>query len=53
MTPPSTGEWREPVEQAVLQRARHGGRPVVVYGGENRLIDFFYTTPGRQAPLHR
>ncbi|WP_151484535.1 NAD-dependent epimerase/dehydratase family protein [Streptomyces albicerus] len=52
--PPAIVAWRRPVEEAVLRRARHGGRPVVVqpgllYGGENRLIDLFYTDPGKQA----
>ena len=52
--PPAIVAWRRPVEEAVLQRAQHGGRPVVVqpgllYGGENRLIDLFYTGPGKQA----
>ncbi|MFF3256109.1 NAD-dependent epimerase/dehydratase family protein [Actinacidiphila glaucinigra] len=46
--------WRKPVEDAVLERAQQGGRPVVVqpgllYGGENRLIDIFYTAPGKDA----
>jgi nucleoside-diphosphate-sugar epimerase len=52
--PPSPVAWRKPVEQAVLRRAEQSGRPVVVqpgllYGGENRLIDAFYTVPGREA----
>ena len=52
--PPAVVAWRKSVEDAVLERARHGGRPVVVqpgllYGGENRLIDIFYTTPGKEA----
>ncbi|MET8772436.1 NAD-dependent epimerase/dehydratase family protein [Streptomyces sp. NPDC004658] len=52
--PPSLVAWRKPVEDAVLGRARQGGRPVVVqpgllYGGENRLIDFFYAVPGKEA----
>ncbi|MFE6941970.1 NAD-dependent epimerase/dehydratase family protein [Streptomyces chartreusis] len=52
--PPSLVAWREPVEEAVLRRARQGGRPVLVqpgllYGGENRLIDLFYTSPGKDA----
>ncbi|MGW4538412.1 NAD-dependent epimerase/dehydratase family protein [Streptomyces chartreusis] len=50
--PPSLVAWRKPVEEAVLGRARQGGRPVLVqpgllYGGENRLIDLFYTSPGK------
>ncbi|MFD0434938.1 NAD-dependent epimerase/dehydratase family protein [Streptomyces chartreusis] len=50
--PPSLVAWRKPVEEAVLRRARQGGRPVLVqpgllYGGENRLIDLFYTSPGK------
>ncbi|MFC7906827.1 NAD-dependent epimerase/dehydratase family protein [Streptomyces nigra] len=52
--PPSIVAWRKPVEEAVLARARQGGRPVVIrpgllYGGENRLIDLFYGTPGKEA----
>lgn len=52
--PPALVAWRKSVEDAVLERARRGGRPVVVqpgllYGGENRLIDTFYTTPGKEA----
>ncbi|MBG7697855.1 NAD-dependent epimerase/dehydratase family protein [Streptomyces sp. MC1] len=52
--PPSLVAWRKPVEYAVLRRAQQGGRPVVVqpgllYGGENRLIDLFYTVPGKEA----
>ncbi|MGW2034386.1 NAD-dependent epimerase/dehydratase family protein [Streptomyces sp. NPDC001811] len=52
--PPSLVAWREPVEDAVLRRARQGGRPVLVrpgllYGGENRLIDMFYAVPGKEA----
>ncbi|AZP15198.1 NAD-dependent epimerase/dehydratase family protein [Streptomyces aquilus] len=52
--PPPVVAWRKPVEDAVLRRAREGGRPVVVrpgllYGGENRLIDMFYGVPGRAA----
>ncbi|MEU3340852.1 NAD-dependent epimerase/dehydratase family protein [Streptomyces sp. NPDC002144] len=52
--PPPVVAWRRPVEEAVLRRAERGGRPVVVqpgllYGGENRLIDLFFTAPGRRA----
>lgn len=52
--PPALVAWRRPVETAVLQRAEQGGRPVLVrpgllYGGENRLIDLFYTDPGKDA----
>lgn len=52
--PPALVAWRKPVEDAVLGRSARGGRPVVVqpgllYGGDNRLIDSFYTTPGREA----
>jgi nucleoside-diphosphate-sugar epimerase len=52
--PPALVAWRKPVEDAVLRRAQQGGRPVVVqpgllYGGENRLIDAFYTSPGKAA----
>lgn len=44
------------MEDAVLERAQQGGRPVIVqpgllYGGENRLIDIFYTTPGKEAGI--
>jgi nucleoside-diphosphate-sugar epimerase len=52
--PPAIVAWRQPVEQAVLDRAGRGGRPVIVqpgllYGGENRLIETFFTDPGRRA----
>ncbi|MBY8880089.1 NAD-dependent epimerase/dehydratase family protein [Actinacidiphila acidipaludis] len=52
--PPPVVAWRRPVEDAVLGRADQGGRPVIVrpgllYGGENRLIDLFYTRPGQEA----
>lgn len=52
--PPPLVAWRRPVEDTVLERARQGGRPVVVrpgllYGGENRLIDSCYTVPGKEA----
>ncbi|MFD8091489.1 NAD-dependent epimerase/dehydratase family protein [Streptomyces malaysiensis] len=52
--PPALVVWRKPVEDAVLGRSGRGGRPVVVrpgllYGGDNRLIDSFYTIPGREA----
>ncbi|WP_020140688.1 NAD-dependent epimerase/dehydratase family protein [Streptomyces sp. 351MFTsu5.1] len=52
--PPGLVAWRKPVEDAVLARAEQGGRPVVVqpgllYGGENRLINIFYTAPGKEA----
>ncbi|MCQ6246516.1 NAD-dependent epimerase/dehydratase family protein [Streptomyces malaysiensis] len=52
--PPALVAWRKPVEDAVLGRSGRGGRPVVVrpgllYGGDNRLIDSFYTIPGREA----
>jgi nucleoside-diphosphate-sugar epimerase len=51
--PPAIVAWRRAVEEAVLSRADSGGRPVVirpglVYGGQNRLIDDFFTGPGRQ-----
>ncbi|WP_406323387.1 NAD-dependent epimerase/dehydratase family protein [Streptomyces sp. NBC_01637] len=54
--PPALVAWRKPVEDAVLERAQQGGRPVIVqpgllYGGENRLIDIFYTTPGKEAGI--
>jgi len=52
--PPAVVAWRRPVEDAVLARAQQGGRPVLIrpgllYGGENRLIDMFYGTPGKAA----
>jgi nucleoside-diphosphate-sugar epimerase len=52
--PPALVAWRQPVEKAVLDRATSGGRPVIVhpgllYGGENRLIEAFFTDPGRKA----
>lgn len=52
--PPAVVAWRRPVEEAVLSRAAEGGRPVVIqpgllYGGENRLIDLFFTAPGKEA----
>jgi len=51
--PPALVAWRQAVEAAVLARAEQGGRPVVVqpgllYGGDNRLIDIFFTAPGKQ-----
>ncbi|MBR7825980.1 NAD-dependent epimerase/dehydratase family protein [Actinospica sp. MGRD01-02] len=50
--PPSVVAWRRPVEDAVLARAADGARPVIVqpgllYGGDNRLIDHFFITPGK------
>jgi len=52
--PPAIVAWRRPVEEAVLRRSATGGRPVVVqpgliYGRENRLIDAFFTAPGRES----
>lgn len=52
--PPPVVAWRKAVEDSVLGRAEQGGRPVVVqpgllYGGENRLIDYFFTRPGKEA----
>jgi nucleoside-diphosphate-sugar epimerase len=52
--PPALVAWRQSVEAAVLARAERGGRPVVIqpgllYGGDNRLIDIFFTAPGKQA----
>ncbi|SEN78739.1 NAD-dependent epimerase/dehydratase family protein [Actinacidiphila rubida] len=52
--PPPVVAWRKPVEDAVLRRTQQGGRPVVLrpgllYGGENRLIDLFFTQPGTAA----
>jgi nucleoside-diphosphate-sugar epimerase len=50
--PPGAVAWRKPVEDAVLARAADGGRPVIVqpgllYGGDNRLIEVFFTQPGK------
>ena len=50
--PPGVVAWRKSVEDAVLARAADGERPVIVqpgllYGGDNRLIDHFFITPGR------
>ncbi|MFB6720667.1 NAD-dependent epimerase/dehydratase family protein [Kribbella sp. NPDC056345] len=50
--PPGAVAWRKPVEDAVLGRAADGGHPVIVqpgllYGGDNRLIDVFFTQPGK------
>lgn len=50
--PPNVVAWRKSVEDAVLARAAEGGRPVVVqpgllYGGDNRLIEHFFITPGK------
>ncbi|WP_194898738.1 NAD-dependent epimerase/dehydratase family protein [Catenulispora pinisilvae] len=49
---PTVVAWRKPVEDQVLARAAEGGRPVIVqpgllYGGDNRLIDHFFVTPGK------
>lgn len=53
-SPPPLVAWRKPVEDAVLGRAQRGARPVVLrlgllYGGENRLINTYYTVPGKEA----
>jgi nucleoside-diphosphate-sugar epimerase len=50
--PPSVVAWRKSVEDAVLARVADGARPVIVqpgllYGGDNRLIDHFFITPGK------
>ena len=50
--PPNVVAWRKSVEDAVSARAAEGGRPVIVqpgllYGGDNRLIDHFFITPGK------
>jgi nucleoside-diphosphate-sugar epimerase len=52
--PPAIVAWRKAVEDAVLARAKNGGRPVIVrpgllYGGDNRLIDVFFVRPGRES----
>jgi nucleoside-diphosphate-sugar epimerase len=51
--PPALVAWRRPVEDAVLARTARGGRPVIIragllYGGDNRLIDIFFTQPARK-----
>ena len=50
--PPNVVAWRKAVEDEVLARAAEGARPVIVqpgllYGGDNRLIDHFFVTPGK------
>ena len=50
--PPGVVAWRKSVEDAVLARAAEGARPVIVqpgllYGGDNRLIEHFFITPGK------
>ena len=50
--PPSVVAWRRWGEDAGLARAGDGARPVIVqpgllYGGDNRLIDHFFITPGK------
>ncbi|KOV83858.1 NAD-dependent epimerase/dehydratase family protein [Nocardia sp. NRRL S-836] len=51
--PPAVVAWRQAVEEAVLARASTGRpvvlRPGLLYGGENRLIDAFFTAPGVEA----
>ena len=52
--PPSVVAWRRSVEDAVTARAAEGGRPVIVqpgllYGGDNRLIEHFFITPGKMS----
>lgn len=52
--PPVIVAWRKAVEDAVLARAKNGGRPVIVqpgllHGGDNRLIDVFFVRPGRES----
>ena len=47
--PPSIVAWRKDVEEKVLSRGRSVViRPGLLYGGENRLIDIFFTRPGRE-----
>jgi hypothetical protein len=48
--PPPVVAWRKQVEDAVLERGQHAVivQPGLVYGGENRLIDYFFTQPGRE-----
>lgn len=46
--PPALVAWRRDVEDAVLSRGRSVViRPGLLYGGDNRLIDVFFTRPGR------
>ncbi|SER80099.1 NAD-dependent epimerase/dehydratase family protein [Lentzea albida] len=47
--PPSLVAWRESVEEKVLSRGRSVViRPGLLYGRENRLIDVFFTRPGKE-----
>lgn len=47
--PPALVAWREDVEERVLARGRSVViRPGLLHGGENRLIDLFFTRPGKE-----
>ncbi|GHH28131.1 NAD-dependent epimerase/dehydratase family protein [Lentzea cavernae] len=47
--PPPLVAWREDVEKEVLSRGRSVViRPGLLYGRENRLIDAFFTRPGKE-----
>lgn len=45
--PPPIVAWRQAVETEILGRGGVVVRPGLVYGGPNRLIDHFFTRPGR------
>ncbi|GGM74587.1 NAD-dependent epimerase [Lentzea pudingi] len=48
--PPALVAWRKEVEEQVLARGRSVViRPGLLYGGENRLIDLFFTRPGKES----
>ncbi|WP_439658817.1 NAD-dependent epimerase/dehydratase family protein [Lentzea sp. HUAS TT2] len=48
--PPALVAWREAVEEKVLARGRSAViRPGLLYGRENRLIDVFFTQPGKES----
>lgn len=48
--PPPIVAWRKEVEDQVLSRGRSVViRPGLLYGGENRLIDIFFTRPGKES----
>ncbi|GLY47610.1 NAD-dependent epimerase/dehydratase family protein [Lentzea sp. NBRC 102530] len=47
--PPALVAWREEVEAKVLAGGGVVIRPGLLYGRENRLIDVFFTQPGRAA----
>ncbi|MDX8142090.1 NAD-dependent epimerase/dehydratase family protein [Lentzea sp. BCCO 10_0061] len=48
--PPAIVAWRKEVEDQVLSRGRSVViRPGLLYGGQNRLIDIFFTRPGKES----